>query len=45
VRSTTMNNQPVENCIMARIKTWAFPKPKGGGQVLVSYPFLFKSLN
>lgn len=45
VKSTTMNNKPVENCILAKIKGWNFPKPKGGGQVMVSYPFLFKSLN
>lgn len=45
VKNTTMNNKPVENCILAKIKNWNFPKPKGGGQVLVSYPFLFKSLN
>ena len=45
LKKTTMNSQPVENCILAKIKSWQFPKPKGGGQVLVSYPFLFKSLN
>lgn len=45
VKSTTMNSKPVENCILAKIKGWNFPKPKGGGQVIVSYPFLFKSLN
>lgn len=45
VKNTTMNNKAVENCIVGKIKNWAFPKPKGGGQVLVSYPFLFKSLN
>jgi hypothetical protein len=45
VKNTTMNNKAVENCIVSRIKSWGFPKPKGGGQVLVSYPFLFKSLN
>lgn len=45
VKKTTMNNATVENCISGKIKSWTFPKPKGGGQVLVSYPFLFKSLN
>lgn len=45
VKKTTMNNKAVENCIASKIKNWTFPKPKGGGQVLVSYPFLFKSLN
>lgn len=45
VKKTTMNNASVENCILGKIKNWEFPKPKGGGQVIVSYPFLFKSLN
>jgi hypothetical protein len=45
IKKTTMNNKAVETCIAARIKSWTFPKPKGGGTVLVSYPFLFKSLN
>ena len=45
IKKTTMNDKTVEGCIAARIKGWNFPKPKGGGQVLVSYPFLFKSLN
>lgn len=45
VKKSTMNNKAVENCILGKIKNWNFPKPKGGGQVLVSYPFLFKSLN
>ena len=45
VKKSTMNSRNVENCIVAKIKNWNFPKPKGGGQVLVSYPFLFKSLN
>jgi pSer/pThr/pTyr-binding forkhead associated (FHA) protein len=45
VKKSTMNNKAVEGCILAKIKGWTFPKPKGGGQVIVSYPFLFKSLN
>ncbi len=45
VKKSTMNSKPVENCILGKIKSWNFPKPKGGGQVIVSYPFLFKSLN
>ncbi len=37
-----MNNANVENCLASRIKTWVFPKPKGGGIVVVNYPFVFK---
>ena len=39
---TQMHNANVENCLASKIKTWVFPKPKGGGIVLVSYPFVFK---
>lgn len=45
VKKTTLNSDPVEKCIIGKIRNWEFPKPKGGGQVLVSYPFLFKSTN
>ena len=45
VKKSTMNNTAVESCITNKIKTWEFPKPKGNGQVSVSYPFLFKSAN
>lgn len=37
-----MHNANVENCLATKIKTWVFPKPKGGGIVIVSYPFIFK---
>jgi len=37
-----MKNANVENCLASRIKTWVFPKPKGGGIVIVNYPFVFK---
>ncbi|MCP4499577.1 MAG: AgmX/PglI C-terminal domain-containing protein [Deltaproteobacteria bacterium] len=42
-KSTTMKNKGVENCIAGKIKRWRFPKPKGGGIVIVNYPFVFKS--
>jgi outer membrane biosynthesis protein TonB len=45
VASTTMKNAIVEGCILRRIATWKFPTPKGGTEVDVSYPFLFKSVN
>jgi hypothetical protein len=38
-----MNNQAVEECVLRRVKTWVFPQPRGGGQVLVKYPFVFTS--
>lgn len=43
IGQTTLNNQMVEGCILRRVTAWKFPAPKGGTQVFVSYPFLFKS--
>jgi hypothetical protein len=40
IGSSTLLNPSVENCIAGRISTWHFPKPRGGGQVTVNYPFL-----
>jgi len=31
----------VAACLTKKIKTWIFPKPKGGGIVIVTYPFVF----
>jgi hypothetical protein len=42
VAETQMKNANVENCLATKIKTWSFPKPKGGGMVVVNYPFVFK---
>lgn len=43
VGNTSLNNAMVEGCILRRIAGWQFPTPKGGTNVLVTYPFLFKS--
>lgn len=31
----------VGECAATRIRQWEFPKPKGGGRVVVTYPFVF----
>jgi TonB family protein len=41
VTETTLNNSTAENCMLARIRRWKFPEPKGGGVVAVTYPWLF----
>lgn len=33
----------LDKCVSGRVRTWQFPKPKGGGVVVVTYPFLFKA--
>jgi TonB family protein len=34
----------VGRCIVSRVRGWTFPPPKGGGVVVVTYPFLFKPM-
>jgi TonB family protein len=43
VQSSTMNSPPVEQCIAAAVRRWEFPKPQGGGIVVVTYPFVLKA--
>ncbi len=43
VSHSTMNNKSVESCLTNKIKRIKFPQPKGGGIVIVNYPFIFKS--
>ena len=44
IEGNTMGNKTVANCITGRIRTWRFPKPKGGS-VTVAYPFIFSPSN
>jgi metallo-beta-lactamase class B len=39
-QSSTLGSPPLEQCIVAAVRTWQFPKPLGGGIVMVSYPFV-----
>jgi outer membrane biosynthesis protein TonB len=41
LQSSTMKNGKVEDCVRREIRNWVFPKPIGGGIVIVSYPFNF----
>lgn len=41
IKSSTMGNKNVEDAICARFLRFQFPEPKGGGIVIVSYPFIF----
>jgi TonB family protein len=42
VAQSTAGNAELESCVAGRVRTWQFPKPKGGGVVVVTYPFIFK---
>ena len=39
-KATTMANTDLEACLHERFKRMKFPEPKGGGIVIVSYPFV-----
>jgi hypothetical protein len=39
VRESNLSDGSVGNCIAKAVKTWEFPAPEGGGNVVVSYPF------
>jgi len=41
IKSSSLANAAVESCLVARFQRMQFPEPKGGGIVIVSYPFLF----
>src|SRR4051794_19400548 len=40
LQNSTMSNARVENCTVQAVRRWEFPKPLGGGIVIVSYPFV-----
>ncbi len=41
VHATSLDNAVVENCICSRFMRFQFPKPRGNGIVVVTYPFYF----
>lgn len=41
VRTTSMRNGRVEDCIVRQISRLRFPKPKGGVTAVVNFPFIF----
>jgi TonB family protein len=43
VASSTLGNASVERCISSAVRRWLFPKPRGGGVVIVSYPFVLRT--
>lgn len=44
VQDSSLPDPRLDDCILRRLVKWQFPKPKGGVQVAVTYPFIFKSL-
>ena len=44
VKDSTLPDPRLDDCILRRLASWKFPTPKGGIEVAVSYPFIFKTL-
>ena len=42
-KSSTLGSSAVDGCVANKFKRMQFPEPRGGGIVVVSYPFLFAS--
>jgi hypothetical protein len=42
VSESTIKDSDVSNCIAKAVKRWKFPKPYGGGNVVVTYPFVLE---
>lgn len=45
IGESTLKDNRVEGCILDKVSQWQFPTPKGGMQVSVTYPFMFKTTN
>lgn len=41
--ATTLDDPKVHECMMARITSWLFPKPKGGGIAVITYPWILRA--
>ncbi len=44
ITEASLQDEGVRRCLLGKLREWQFPLPRGGVQVAVSYPFLFKSL-
>jgi FHA domain-containing protein len=40
---TSLSDDKVHQCMMARIVSWQFPKPKGGGIAVITYPWILRA--
>ena len=43
IHETTIDDNGVEDCTIRVMKSLKFPRPKGGGIVVVTYPFFFEA--
>lgn len=43
-KESSVSEASVSECVIRRLLTWQFPKPRGAVTVAISYPFLFKTV-
>ncbi|HVJ64530.1 MAG TPA: AgmX/PglI C-terminal domain-containing protein [Bdellovibrionota bacterium] len=43
IRQSSLGVAAVEDCIRDKVASWSFPKPRGGGEVTVNYPFMLRA--
>jgi len=43
VEQNTFKDKAIGTCLQNKIKAWKFPKPRGGQQISIAYPFEFKA--
>jgi hypothetical protein len=43
VSESDLKDASVANCIVQSVRRWSFPKPEGGGTVIVTYPFVLQA--
>ncbi|MEO1270401.1 MAG: AgmX/PglI C-terminal domain-containing protein, partial [Myxococcota bacterium] len=41
--SNSTGSGAVASCVAGKVRRWVFPQPKGGGIVVVTYPFVFSA--
>jgi TonB family protein len=42
--TSSLSSTEATNCMMASVKKWKFPKPRGNGAVTIVYPFVFNTI-
>ena len=42
IKSSSLKNKSVEQCVQNKVRHWVFPEPQGCSMVNVTYPFNFK---
>lgn len=41
IKNSTLNNSPIESCVVAKIRTWKFAPLAKGKEAEITYPFVF----